>query len=195
MPCTELTVASRLLKRKRTAMNCFHAAQNWAVVVFDTHVEAEETVECLCQAGFDTARLSVAGREYHSPGRVIGCYGEGGRAVHRGDSGAFWSRLWERLPGWAFLAARKCEVIVIAGPLANSVVAALDNGPIFGGLSPLGAGLYNLGIPKDAVRAYEEALETGKFLVIANGTARELAAVGTALHEVEALAGNGPENG
>lgn len=46
---------------------------------------------------------------------------------------------------------------------------------IVGGLSALGAGLYSLGIPKDSVLQYELAIKADKYLVIAHGTAEEVA--------------------
>jgi len=64
-----------------------------------------------------------------------------------------------------------------------------------GGLSALGAGLYSIGIPKDSVVEYELALKSDKFLVLAHGTADEVAKaknimhtthpVGVRLHAVE----------
>ena len=44
-----------------------------------------------------------------------------------------------------------------------------------GGLSALGAGLYSIGMPKDSVVKYELALKSDKFLVLAHGTADEVA--------------------
>jgi hypothetical protein len=44
-----------------------------------------------------------------------------------------------------------------------------------GGLSALGAGLYSIGIPKDSIMEYETAIKATKFLVIAHGTAAEVA--------------------
>ena len=46
---------------------------------------------------------------------------------------------------------------------------------VVGGLSALGAGLYSIGIPKDSVVKYEAALKSDKFLVLAHGTADEVA--------------------
>jgi hypothetical protein len=46
---------------------------------------------------------------------------------------------------------------------------------VVGGLSALGAGLYSIGIPRDSVMKYETALKSDKFLVIAHGTADEVA--------------------
>ena len=42
-------------------------------------------------------------------------------------------------------------------------------------LSALGAGLYSIGIPKDSVLQYETAIKSDKYLVIAHGTADEVA--------------------
>jgi hypothetical protein len=39
----------------------------------------------------------------------------------------------------------------------------------------IGAGLYNLGIPKDSLTSYETALKTGKFVLIVHGTEEETA--------------------
>jgi hypothetical protein len=44
-----------------------------------------------------------------------------------------------------------------------------------GALGALGAGLYSIGIPKDSVVKYETALKTDQFVVIAHGTAAEVA--------------------
>ncbi len=44
-----------------------------------------------------------------------------------------------------------------------------------GALGALGAGLYSIGIPKDSVVKYETALKTDQFLLIAHGTAAEVA--------------------
>ena len=46
---------------------------------------------------------------------------------------------------------------------------------MIGGLSALGAGLYSIGIPKDSVVKYELALKSDKFLLMAHGTADEVA--------------------
>ncbi len=65
----------------------------------------------------------------------------------------------------------------------------------YGGLGAVGAGLYSIGIPKDSVVKYESAIKSDKFLVLAHGTADEVAKVKdilqttrpveVALHDVE----------
>jgi hypothetical protein len=55
------------------------------------------------------------------------------------------------------------------------LVGALEGAVVVGGLSALGAGLYSIGIPKDSIVEYETALKSDKFLVMAHGTADEVA--------------------
>jgi hypothetical protein len=64
---------------------------------------------------------------------------------------------------------------MIAGPLVVWIVGALETAVVVGGLSALGAGLFSLGIPKDSILKYETALKTDNFLVIAHGSADEVA--------------------
>jgi hypothetical protein len=42
-------------------------------------------------------------------------------------------------------------------------------------MGAIGAGLYSIGIPKDSVVNYETAIKSDKFLVLAHGTADEVA--------------------
>ena len=58
---------------------------------------------------------------------------------------------------------------------AASFVAALESAVMFGGLSALGAALYSIGIPKDSVLRYETAINVDKYLLVAHGTAEEMA--------------------
>jgi hypothetical protein len=55
------------------------------------------------------------------------------------------------------------------------IVGALEGAVVVGGVSALGAGLYSLGIPKDSIVKYEAALKTDQFVLIAHGTAAEVA--------------------
>ena len=54
-------------------------------------------------------------------------------------------------------------------------LAAIENAVIVGGLSAIGAALYGIGVPKDAVVKYEMSIKADKFLVMAHGTVAEMA--------------------
>ena len=65
--------------------------------------------------------------------------------------------------------------ILVAGPLVAWIVAGLEGAVEVGALGALGAGLFSIGIPKDSVVKYQTALTTDQFLLIAHGTAAEVA--------------------
>ena len=65
--------------------------------------------------------------------------------------------------------------VVVLGYLATILIAGIENAVLVGGLSALGAALYSIGIPKDSVIQYETALKADSFLVMAHGTAEEIA--------------------
>jgi hypothetical protein len=65
--------------------------------------------------------------------------------------------------------------VLVFGPLVGWHVGALGGAVVGGGLSALGAALYSIGIPKDSIVAYETALKADQLLVMAHGTAEEVA--------------------
>ena len=148
---------------------------NSVVAIYETHSQAEEAVKELQRSGFDMKKMSIVGRDYHTDEQVVGYYNTGDRMKHWGKLGAFWGGLWGMLFGAAFFAIPGIGPVLVAGPLVAWIVGALEGAVVVGGLSALGAGLYSIGIPKDSVVKYELALKSDKFLVLAHGTADEVA--------------------
>jgi hypothetical protein len=54
------------------------------------------------------------------------------------------------------------------------LVGALEGAAVVGGLSVLGAALYNVGIPKDSIVNYERALKADQFVLAVHGTPGEV---------------------
>jgi len=149
--------------------------ENAIVAVYDDHTQAEAAVEELKQASFDLKKLSIVGKDYHTEENVIGYYNAGDRMKYWGKMGAFWGGIWGLLFGAAFFFVPGIGPVLVAGPVAASIVAALESAVAVGGLSAIGAGLYSIGIPKDSILRYEVALKADKFLVIAHGAADDVA--------------------
>jgi uncharacterized membrane protein len=168
---------------------------NSVVAIYETHSQAEEAVKELQKAGFDMKKMSIVGKDYHTDEHVVGYYNAGDRMKYWGKQGAFWGGLWGMLFGAAFFAIPGIGPVLVAGPLVAWIIGALEGAVVVGGLSAVGAGLYSIGIPKDSVVQYEAALKSDKFLVLAHGTAAEVAkardimhttrAVGVKMHEAE----------
>ena len=148
---------------------------NAVVAIFDTHSEADEAVRELQKSGFDMKKLSVVGKDYHTEDHVVGYYNAGDRMKHWGKLGAFWGGLWGLLFGAAFFWVPGIGPVLIGGPLVAWIIAALEGAVVVGGLSAIGAGLFSLGIPKDSIVMYESAVKAGKYVVVAHGTAQDVA--------------------
>ena len=149
--------------------------QNSVVGIYKAHTEAEAAVKELQKSGFDMKKLSVVGKDYHTEENVVGFYNAGDRMKYWGKLGAFWGALWAILFGSAFFVIPGFGQLVVLGPLAMMIVGALEGALVTGGLTALGAGLYSIGIPKDSILKYETALKSDKFLVIAHGSAGDVA--------------------
>ena len=151
------------------------SATNAAVAIYDTHSQAEEAVKELQRSGLDMKKLSIVGKDYHTEEQVVGYYNTGDRMKYWGKLGALWGSLWGMLFGSAFFAIPGIGPVLVAGPLVAWVVGALEGAVVFGGMGVIGAGLCSIGLPKDSVVKYETAIKSDKFLVLAHGTADEVA--------------------
>ena len=145
------------------------------VAMHPTHTAAEATIRELQHAGFDMKRLSIVGKDCHTEEHVVGYYNVGDRMKYWGKLGAFWGGVWSLLFGSAFFFIPGLGPLVVAGPLVQVIVSVLEGAVVVGGMSALGAGLYSIGIPKDSILQYETALKTNAFLLVAHGSAQELA--------------------
>jgi len=151
------------------------STNNSVVAVYSTHTEADQAVKELQRGGVDLRKLSIVGMGYHTDEHAVGYYNTGDRMKYWGKMGAFWGGFWGLLFGSAFFMIPGLGPILAAGPVVAWIVGALEGAVVVGGVSALGAGLYSVGIPKDSIVKYETALKTDQFLLIAHGTAAEVA--------------------
>ena len=105
----------------------------------------------------------------------------GDRIKFWGSRGAFWGGFWGLFFGGLFLASPVTGPVVVLGFLATIIVAGIENAVVVGGVAALAAALYSIGVPKDSVLQYESAIKADSFLVMARGTAEEIARAKTIL--------------
>jgi len=151
------------------------------VAVFPAHDVAETAVKKLTAAGFEMKNLSIVGKGYKTEEKVVGFYGTGDRVKFWGTRGAFWGGFWGLFLGGLFMTVPVIGHVVILGYFATIVISAIENAIVVGGLSAIGAALYSIGVPKDSVLQYETAIKADGFLVMAHGTAAEVARAKTLL--------------
>jgi hypothetical protein len=142
---------------------------NSVIAVYVSHEAAEAAIKELQHSGFEMKKLSIIGQDIHMDEHVVGYYNLDDRMKAWGKTGAFCGGLWGLLFGSAFFLVPGLGPLLVAGPLVAWIVGALEGAIVVGGLSIVGAALYNLGIPKDSIVRYEKALKTGRFLLIAHG--------------------------
>jgi uncharacterized membrane protein len=146
-----------------------------AVAIYGTHQEAEESIKTLQRSGFDMRKLSIMGRDYGTEEHVLGYFNAGDRVKLFGKWGAFWGSLIGILIGSAFMIVPVLGHVIVLGPLATTLVSALEGAVVGGGMSALAGALLSIGIPHDSVLRYEAALKADKFLLVVHGTADEIA--------------------
>jgi hypothetical protein len=145
-----------------------------AVAVFADHKGAETAIKKLTEDGFKMKNLSVVGKGYHTDEKVVGFYNAGDRIKFWGTRGLFWGGLWGLFFGGMFMVTPFGPVVAL-GYLATVLIAAVENAVVVGGLTAIGAAIYSIGIPKDSVIQYEDDVKADHFLVMAHGTAEEVA--------------------
>jgi hypothetical protein len=158
-----------------------------AIAVFADHNSAEAAIKKLTLAGFEMKNLSVVGKGYQTDEKVVGFYNTGDRVKFWGTRGAFWGGLWGMFFGGLFLSIPIVGHVVILGYLASMAIVGIENAVMVGGISALAAALYSVGVPKDSVVQYETAIKADRFLVMAHGSAEEVARAKTILGTSEPL--------
>jgi len=146
-----------------------------AIAVFDDHNGAEEAIKRLTQAGFDMKTLSIVGKGFHTEEAVTGFYNVGDRINFWGTRGAFWGSLWGLFFGGVFLTIPMTGPVIVLGYLSATLIAMVEGALVVGGGSAIGAALASIGIPKDSIISYETAIKADGFLVMAHGSADEVA--------------------
>lgn len=158
-----------------------------AIAVFADHASAELAVKKLTAGGLAMKSISIVGKGYHTEEKVVGFYNIGDRVTFWGSRGALWGALWGLFFGGVFLTTPVTGPIVALGFIASALIAALEGAVVVGGLTALGVALASLGVPKNSVIEYETAIAADRFLVMAHGTASEIAAARAILQAENAM--------
>ena len=155
--------------------------------IFNTHEEAETAIHTLSRSGFDVKKVSLVGKGYHTEEHPVGFYTVGDKIKAWGGAGAFWGGIWGLLLAPAVLFVPGLGLLAMAGPIAASLIGALEGVVVVGGLSALGAALSQIGVPKDQVIKYEAALKVDKYVLMVHGSEEEQAKARTVLENAKSV--------
>ena len=150
-------------------------ADESTVGVYETLAQAEEAVRTLDQGRFPIKQVSLVTQNLETEKEVHGFITAGDVAMQGAGTGAWFGGLFGLLMGGAFLMVPGVGPLVVAGSLAAALLGAVHGaafGAVGGGL--LGA-LVGWGVSQDQVIKYEDHVKGGKILLVAHGSAEEVA--------------------
>ncbi|MCL4506876.1 MAG: DUF1269 domain-containing protein [Chloroflexi bacterium] len=145
------------------------------ISVYDTMSKAEQAISSLNRGGFPIKQITITAQNLESEKEVHGFVTAGDVAKTGAGTGAWVGGLFGLLAGAAFIWAPGFGPLIVAGSLAAVLMGGAEGvavGAAGGGL--LGA-LVGWGVSKQHIIKYEEHLKGGKYLVIAHGSAEEVA--------------------
>jgi hypothetical protein len=145
------------------------------VAVYPDHAAAERAIRRLHEEGFAMGDLSIIGRDFQVSEEPIGFVSSGDYAKAGAGTGAWFGGLFGLLVGAAFLILPGVGPVVIAGPLAVSLLAGLEGAIAGTAIGSLAGALIGWGVPKERALKYETHIKGGKFLIIARGVPEAIA--------------------
>lgn len=158
-----------------------NAAPTHIVAVFARPQDVESALRELQLAGVDTKKLSVLGSGHHADDHAVGLYTADNDVKTWGKEGAFWGGVFGILFWPAFFFIPGIGPVLTAGligsALINTIEAATVGAALGSGAGALAAALHSWGISRGAAVGYEADLKAMRVLVVASGTAAELAGV------------------
>ena len=148
--------------------------ENTTVTIYSSPDQVQGGVMELEKFGFDLNKVSVIGKVYRDQKELCAFYRQGNELRYWGERSEFWNGLCSMIREWVLFNCPGTGSLMIIGPIAEWVVAVLNNSAIFVGMSVLGATLYSMGLARDRVQDCEEALRKGNYLLIVYGPAKEV---------------------
>lgn len=160
-----------------------------AVGIFSSRIETEHALRELRESGFSLNQVSVIAQDGGSEESIAGVdvKDETDRVVGEGArvgtiAGGFTGGLVGLVGAISALTIPGVGPIVVGGPVAAIIGDTLIGGVAGAAVGGLVGTLVGLGIPEDRARIYRDRLKGGYYLVIVEGTEREMERAGSILH-------------
>jgi hypothetical protein len=150
-------------------------ADQSVVAVYDSMILAEAGVRALNDGGYPINQVSIVAQNLQSEKEVHGFVTTGDVAKTGAGIGAWVGGLFGVLAGAAVIFVPGFGPLVAAGTLATALLGGIEGalvGAAGGGI--LGA-LAGWGIEEQQILKYEELLKGGKYVLIAHGSADDVA--------------------
>jgi hypothetical protein len=149
-------------------------AEHSVVGVYKSLAEAEDAVRSLADGGFPIQQVSIVARNLQDDRRVHGFVTSCDVAKSAATTGAWVGGIFGLLVGAAFLWVPGVGPLVVVGSLAGVLLGGVEGAVAGAAVTGVLGWLFSLGISREKILKYEEAVKAGKYLVIAHGTADEV---------------------
>ncbi len=166
-----------------------------AIGAFSNHDDAETALRELRDSGFPMDRISIVGHDINQHSNVSGAkgsdrlsdLGEGNKVESGAATGAATGvtvgGLTGLLVGLGMVAIPGIGPIMLAGAVATTLATALAGGAIGAATGGVVGALVGLGIPEDRARTYSDRLDQGDYLVILDGSEKDIRRAQTILSD------------
>src|SRR5262249_45999494 len=131
-------------------------------------------VRGLGDGGFPIEQVSIIARHLEDDRRVHGYVTSCDVAKSSAVTGAWVGGIFGLLAGAAFLWLPGVGSLVVGGSLAAVLLGGVEGAVAGAALSGVLGWLLGLGISREKILKYEEAVKAGKFLVVAHGPAEQV---------------------
>jgi hypothetical protein len=149
--------------------------ENSVVGVYSHVDQAEEAVRQLGQGGFPIQHVSIIARNLGSEKKVHGFVTSCDVAKSAARTGAWVGGIFGLLVGAAFMWVPGVGPLIVAGSLSSALLGGLEGAVAGAAVTGMLGWLASVGISKEHILKYEESVKAGKYLVIAHGTADDVA--------------------
>jgi uncharacterized membrane protein len=156
------------------------------IAIFESLDQVEEAIGVLTAAGIKKRKISVVTQSLETETKIHGFMSHTDATRMGAETGAWTGGIFGLLVGAAFVWIPGFGPLLVAGPLAAALLAGLEGaaaGAAGGGL--LGA-LLGHAVEKRHIPKYEEAIKSGKFLLVVSGSTED---VDQAMHILERQGG------
>jgi hypothetical protein len=165
--------------------------RNAVIAIYRNHEQANGAVMTAIRCGLDRSSLSLVARDRLAGDCIVMDDHTDGSVKSWGKLGlvgtSLWGPgLWGLVIGWVSIWVPGLGPLLIGGPMVSMILGTHDGAAVFGPMTPLGVGLYRIGVPKGGIRRYEEAIRRGRYLLVIWGTPDEVTRAGRLLSGTEA---------
>ena len=151
------------------------SVQSSVVGVYDTLAAAESAVKNLDEGKFPIQQISVVAKDIQDEKKVHGYVTACDVSKSGAKTGAWMGGLFGALVGAAFIWVPGVGLAIVAGSLATALLGGVEGALAGSAMGGILSGLAAWGISKKQILKYEESVKAGSYLLVAHGSAEQVA--------------------